>query len=98
MKERDLCEPSFWRGEGLHVLPKLSHHIAVFWPVSAKTELLNSVPCSAETLRFIFPTVWCQTLSDPNEGREKKIKKKWKNKLNHRRYITLSKQSTYLIE
>lgn len=48
--------------------------------------------CSAETLWFVLPTVWCQTLCDPNEGREeKKNQKNWENKLNRRQYITLSK-------
>lgn len=64
---------------------------------SAKAELLNSVPCSAETLWFIFPTVWCQTLSDPNDGREKKLKKNLGEQIKPQT-IYYTQQSTYLIE
>lgn len=72
MKEGGFCEPSFWRGEGLRVPPKLSHRTAAFWLGSAEAELLNGTHSSAETLCFVLPTVWCQTLCDPNEGREEK--------------------------
>lgn len=39
---------------------------------NAGAELLNGTHSSAETLCFVLPTVWCQTLCDPNEGREEK--------------------------
>lgn len=54
MKEGGLCEPDFWRGEGLCVPPKFPKHTAAFWPGSAKTELLSRAPCSEETVSLSF--------------------------------------------
>lgn len=95
MKERDLCEPSFWRGEGLHVLPKLSHHTAgeCQGRAAEQCSLLCRDPLVHLSNSLVSNLKWPKW----RKG-EKDQKKTWENKLNRRRYITLSRVPIWLNE